>query len=593
MIKAISSRILIIASLMSFVLAQDTMMVAWSGTPGYLESTIMGDTLADGTQAHDVYLLESNKVYLQLSEINLYSSCEIAGAAYGEGEHPATIQPIGGSEGTSQFTGWPQNNFKTYGMHQTYKFHNLLMNGVYADEIDALFGVLATYGESNTIVVDHVTSVHNSVITYFNFGAAERWHLTNNTAVQYTSYPGGMYFGGFFWGGGGWGGTLKELLVQNNTIEGAHGEGMVLWDNTIINGYNDARVNHNTFVNIINWPKFYRGGNNSVWTNNLFVNMVSGPQTHNSHGQGPSLNHPGGHGYMATLSQSECTDSLLLALGRCWDNNDREIHYNNNAWHATDEMLALFEMEPWCWDVTDTNDVVTTYCDTMIGGPQSTFDYNQARWMDDSTAAQAVNGVTETNNVNAPALGFNLDPIYVTTQIGRTMDWLDNKVHDTYTDRWWAHQNDDNWIVVEWPLPLDFTYSTASVAYTQSEYGLPVGDLNHWPDALAQWETLSADEDDATYTPKTFALSQNYPNPFNPTTEISFTMDKASDISLTIYNMLGQKVRVLENALLNAGTHSYTWDGQDELGQSVSTGVYLYTLTNGSQTISKKMALMK
>ena len=132
MIKAISSQVLIIASLMSFVLAQDTMMVAWSGTPGYLESTIMGDTLADGTQAHDVYLLESNKVYLQLSEINLYSSCEIAGAAYGEGEHPATIQPIGGSEGTSQFTGWPQNNFKTYGMHQTYKFHNLLMNGVYA-----------------------------------------------------------------------------------------------------------------------------------------------------------------------------------------------------------------------------------------------------------------------------------------------------------------------------------------------------------------------------------------------------------------------------------------------------------------------------
>ena len=94
-------------------------------------------------------------------------------------------------------------------------------------------------------------------------------------------------------------------------------------------------------------------------------------------------------------------------------------------------------------------------------------------------------------------------------------------------------------------------------------------------------------------TPESFTLYQNYPNPFNPSTEISFSMDVASDVNLTIYNMLGQKVKVLENALLAAGTHSYTWNGQDELGQKVSTGVYLYTLSDGTQTISKKMALMK
>ena len=57
--------------------------------------------------------------------------------------------------------------------------------------------------------------------------------------------------------------------------------------------------------------------------------------------------------------------------------------------------------------------------------------------------------------------------------------------------------------------------------------------------------------------------------------------------------MLGQKVRVLENASLEAGTHSYKWDGRDELGQSVSTGADLYTVTDGSRSITKKMALMK
>ena len=596
MIKTILSGAIVLFSLSSSVFADGhTMMVEWDGTPGYLESTIMADTTETGEQAHDIYMLEANRVYLQLSELNLSSSCAIVGADYGDGEHPATVQPIAGADGASQFTGWPNAFIKTYGMNQTYHFENLLFNGVFADESGAMFGVLCTYGEGNTIMVNKVTSVHNSVITYFNFGLAERWHLTNNTAVQYTSYPGGMYFGGFFWGGGAWGGTLKELLIQNNTIEGAHGEGMVLWDNTILNGYNDARIDHNTFVNIINWPKFYRGGNNSLWTNNLMVNMVAGPQTHNSHGQGPSLNHPGGHGYMGTLSQSECTDSLLLALGRCWDNNNREIHYNNNVWHVTPEMHALQnDFEPWCWDVTDTNDVVTTYCDTMIGGIGSTFDYEQARWMDDSTAAQEVNGVTEENNVEAPNLGFNLDAVYTNTQITRTIDWLDNKVHDTHTENvGWNYQADGNNIVVEWPLPMDFSYSTSSVAYTHAENGMPAGDLNHFPDKLAEWQLLSTDNNDSQVSANTFSLNQNYPNPFNPTTEISFTLDNASNVNLTVFNMLGQVVKVLENASLNAGIHSYNWDGSDQLGQSVSTGVYLYTLTDGAKSITKKMALMK
>ena len=140
---------------------------------------------------------------------------------------------------------------------------------------------------------------------------------------------------------------------------------------------------------------------------------------------------------------------------------------------------------------------------------------------------------------------------------------------------------------------MDFSYSTSAAAYTASEWGLPVGDLNHFPDALAQWQTQSTEKDDITYTPNEFNLAQNYPNPFNPTTEISFTMDNASEVNLTIYNMLGQQVKVLANTLLTAGTHNYTWDGRDELGDVASTGVYLYTLTGSEQTITKKMALMK
>ena len=585
--KSILNRLLIVCAVVPMVLiAQTTVNVPWTGTPGEMESFIHGDTTSTGEQAHDVYVLEANKVYLQLSEVNMNSSMELVGAEYADGEHPATVQPIAGDDGNLQFTGWPQNHVKTHGHSQTYALRNILFNGVAAGQTASLFGVLSTYGENNTVVADHVTSVHHNIITYFNFGTAQRLHVTNCTAVQFTSYGGGMWWGGFLWGGGGgWTGTWKEVLVENNTVEGTMGQVFVIYDNGVIPGYNPIRVNHNTFVNITDWVKFYRHGNNTRFTNNLFVNTVSTGQTRNSHGQGSTLNWPGGHGKMATLSQGECTDSTLLARGWCWDNNNRNIHYNNNVFHDTPEAQTMFTMDPWCWDVTDTNDVVTTYCDTMIE--------NQTRWMDDSTEAQMANGVSEANNVEAPSLGFNMPAVYFETHFARNLDWLDNKVHDDHPDSWWLHQNDDDWNVVEWPLPMDFTYSTSSVAYTASEWGLPAGDLNHWPEALAQWGTLSNDMDDAIVAPSEFTLAQNYPNPFNPTTEISFSMENAADVSLTVFNMLGQKVRVLENASLEAGTHSYKWDGRDELGQSVSTGVYLYTVTDGSRSITKKMALMK
>ena len=74
MIKTILSGAIVLFSLSSSIFADDhIMMVEWDGTPGYLESTIMADTTATGEQAHEVYMLEANKVYLQLSELNLSS----------------------------------------------------------------------------------------------------------------------------------------------------------------------------------------------------------------------------------------------------------------------------------------------------------------------------------------------------------------------------------------------------------------------------------------------------------------------------------------------------------------------------------------
>ena len=578
--------------------AADTTQIAWSATPGAWESFIMGDTTTGGVQNADVYVLESSKVHLQVNILRLYSGCEIRGADYDEsaGGFPATIQQIPGSDGTSQFDNWPASNILTYGAHQSYKLHNLLFNGAMADQSGTTFGVMATYGQYNTIVVDHVTSVHNQVITYFNFGKKESWTLTNNTAIQYTCYPAGMYFGGFFWGGGSWVGTLRNLYVQNNTIEGAHANPLVIYSSgggIGVPGAATVHVDHNTFANTIDLPKYYRDGNNSHHTNNLYVNSISQGQTKNNANTSLSQNKPGGLGKMATLHQKVCADSTLLANSECWDNAARNIDFSNNAWYDTPELIALMEWgaDGWCWnlqgadgtDSLDADGVVVTLCDTMLAVA------DQSKWLDDSTNIQiASHGVSESNNINATDLGWNLDPMYINKQIERNKDWLDNGVHNTFTDYWWNVQEDDNAVVVQWPIPMDFSYSATSSAATACSHGGPVGSTKHMDHSAALGIDVSSET-----LPNRFGLKQNYPNPFNPTTEIAFTLDQTADVNLSIYNMLGQKVRTLTNGSKNAGTHTLQWNGLDEMGQNVSTGIYLYRLTSGSKSITKKMAFMK
>ena len=93
--------------------------------------------------------------------------------------------------------------------------------------------------------------------------------------------------------------------------------------------------------------------------------------------------------------------------------------------------------------------------------------------------------------------------------------------------------------------------------------------------------------------PTSYALSQNYPNPFNPTTTINIALPEANNVVLTIYNALGQEVRTLKTDYLNAGNYSVTWDGLDNAGNSISSGLYIYTMTAGNQNFSKKMLMLK
>ncbi len=97
----------------------------------------------------------------------------------------------------------------------------------------------------------------------------------------------------------------------------------------------------------------------------------------------------------------------------------------------------------------------------------------------------------------------------------------------------------------------------------------------------------------AEVTPIPLLLHQNHPNPFNPSTTIFFTLPEAGDVRLTVYNTQGQTVKTLAEGRRAAGAHSVVWDGRDDGGNAVASGVYFSELVTPSGAERKKMLLLR
>ncbi len=93
--------------------------------------------------------------------------------------------------------------------------------------------------------------------------------------------------------------------------------------------------------------------------------------------------------------------------------------------------------------------------------------------------------------------------------------------------------------------------------------------------------------------PASFQLARNYPNPFNPTTTISYTLPARQNVSLVIYNLKGEVVKSLVDGTMSEGTHAVQWDATNQLGQKVTSGIYIYLLRSNGQMIARQMVLVK
>ena len=119
--------------------------------------------------------------------------------------------------------------------------------------------------------------------------------------------------------------------------------------------------------------------------------------------------------------------------------------------------------------------------------------------------------------------------------------------------------------------------------------------LSHEDHEMMRAETLNmpGGKHLTTVVPATFKLAQNYPNPFNPSTTINFQLPRNEIVELKVYNRLGKEIRTLANSSYAEGNHSIVWDGKNNLGNSVASGVYIYRIKTGKYTKSLKMNLIR
>lgn len=157
-----------------------------------------------------------------------------------------------------------------------------------------------------------------------------------------------------------------------------------------------------------------------------------------------------------------------------------------------------------------------------------------------------------------------------------------------FFDDYWTNYNETNGLADN--DATDVVVGPAGRVWVATEAGVSV--LTRTPTApVRSTQVPPVDTDPAV--PVTFELGPNYPNPFNPGTTIPFVLDESSEVSVTIYNMSGQAVRTLLSEVRPIGAHQVDWDGADDAGAQVASGVYLYRLHSGTGERVRRMVLIR
>ena len=170
-------------------------------------------------------------------------------------------------------------------------------------------------------------------------------------------------------------------------------------------------------------------------------------------------------------------------------------------------------------------------------------------------------------------------------------------------DEGWAEVSGQDFFVIDqtvtskdWSLYV-FTITTPADAKRMSIRAR----LQHQTTGKVYWDDFAVVEGNVTKVkdielasqPDQYELNQNYPNPFNPTTMINFSLPNTDRVELSVFNILGEKVRTLIDGEITAGSHQVVWDGRNYNGTMMSSGHYFYVLSTANAKLTRRMTLLK
>lgn len=265
--------------------------------------------------------------------------------------------------------------------------------------------------------------------------------------------------------------------------------------------------------------------------------------------------------------------------------------------HESGTVYALFSnaydnqtVDTWSagWDQADVEDVV-------INGDDAKY-YSNLNFAGIEFVSETIDG-TDLTHLHMDILTPN--PVEASSNLkvklvdfGADGAWSggDDVEHElTFNTENTADFESNKWIQLDIPLD-DFENMTTRAHLAQLLFVNGSGFGEFYVDNVYFYgETYTSTEDDhALDLPTEVELDQNYPNPFNPSTNIQFRLPETSEVTLTIYNSLGQKLKTLVSSQLSAGSHTFLWNASN-----ASSGVYFYQLKTGKKSITHKMILIK
>lgn len=549
--------VLCVNSASAFITKGDTLVVEQADADAVpLNEIIAADTTADGSQAHAVYELVPDGWYSLSATLNAITfDLNLVGGKRADGQSRPVIlvkEPFGG---------WQ--------MIQANK--DLTMKGIWMMQVaETAGGNVGPWARAGVALGDtNQTVVFHDMIWDFNtgfqlFGTRDGLDLrVTNVLTRWSGSNTNTR-----WDGQGFdirGAELDTVIFQNCTWYGGHTFLLITWEAS----QNCFKMDHCTIVDHTSFPIHSAHWNNAKFTNNIFYNAHAMGEDENARiGQDPD-ELPYGVLTVDTLYidslgvvdyAQEATRNMLLS------NNNNFVKQNIKDY--------------WADAMAD-----TAYHGFLVADPSINdgFLNSRARAMfaDDATWPGLV--IENTTSLDP---GFTNYPDFSDSLIQYSKALY--KAGEAGT-KLFSDPDGDPLIPTD-PMVYDLSYSNPTLL-TASTSGGPVGDLTWFNGGYGANDMSPVTHNNARA--ESFTLQQNYPNPFNPETQIKFNLNKPADVQLTVYNMLGQKVRTLVSEMKAAGSHSVRFDGLNDRGHRLSSGMYIYQLQAGDIKETKKMMLMK